>query len=64
MSKELDSIEELVHAYGEGFNLEIQVDNDVTYVLVDDEVVFTGTGYNDVIELWQWLFPEAEVDGV
>lgn len=64
MSKRVNSIEYLAELYKKGDGLEIQVDNDVTWVMLGEETIFYGSGYGDIIELWSLLFPNAEVDGV
>lgn len=54
-------------------DLQIEVDNDgVFFGLTDDNgdlegeinIIFGGNGYGDVQELYQELFPTANVDGV
>lgn len=64
---EYESIAEVLKAYPKGKGLGVQIDNDVTYVCIegdDDNIIFTGEGYQDVYELWELLFSKATVEGV
>jgi hypothetical protein len=67
MAEQIKTIKELKKKFPTGKGLTVQLDNDTTgaYIEADGEdadSIFNGNGYSDMRELWEELFPEADID--
>ena len=62
-----EQLKDLVAAVRDGSieesSLRVVMDNDCSYVSVDasEEILYEGTGYYDVKDLWPLVFPGASV---
>jgi hypothetical protein len=57
-------VKDLKEECGSGKGMDVHLDNDTTTVYKNGVEVFKGNGYSDMKDLWQALFPDAEVDWV
>jgi len=60
------TLKELIQAIKDGevdeSKMTVSIDNDSTNIYLDDEKLFNGGGYDDILDLYELLFPKADVD--
>ena len=61
-----ETLKELIQAIKNGevdeSKMTVSIDNDSTSIYLDDEKLFNGGGYDDILDLYELLFPKADVD--